>query len=110
MENPTPTCISIGCNNPKEWSEYQGRYRGRCGTCRGLLSRYGITEPERILMLAKQNGKCLICDEPATVIDHDHKTGEIRGMLCGQCNVGIGMFQEDTDNLKAAVRYLNETS
>ena len=44
------------------------------------------------------------------VIDHDHKTGELRGLLCHQCNVGIGNFKDDIDRMLNAILYLSRNS
>jgi len=55
------------------------------------------------------DGKCEICGaepERALCLDHDHQTGMIRGLLCRDCNIGIGMFSDDPKRLKAAARYL----
>ena len=59
-----------------------------------------------------QNNKCAICgnifsDRRHTQIDHCHKTKKIRGLLCIQCNSGIGMLKEDVDILKKAIDYIN---
>ena len=57
-----------------------------------------------------QNGLCLICkDSPATDIDHNHITGKIRGLLCSQCNIGLGHFKVDEKSIElllAAISYL----
>lgn len=58
-------------------------------------------------MSLKQNNKCFICDEEAKlVVDHDHSTGKVRGLLCSICNTGIGMFKDSTKNLEKAIEYL----
>ena len=44
------------------------------------------------------------------VIDHDHKTGELRGLLCHQCNVGIGNFKDSIDRMLNAILYLSRSS
>ncbi len=62
----------------------------------------------RARFLARQNGKCAICgaDGP-THLDHDHQTGEYRGVLCLGCNVGLGHFRDDPKRLGEAIRYLD---
>lgn len=62
-------------------------------------------------MLAEQGGVCLICknepqDKIGFVVDHDHQTGEVRGILCQRCNAGIGMLGDDVDRLASAIAYL----
>jgi hypothetical protein len=50
---------------------------------------------------------CNICHiQEATAIDHNHKTGEVRGYLCGNCNWGLGQFQDSIPLLEAAIEYL----
>ena len=76
----------------------------------------GITEEEYNNMVAKQNNKCLICDitfdtskmnsRDYPCVDHDHATGKIRGILCGCCNKGLGLFYDNIENLNSAITYL----
>ncbi|MDQ3714717.1 MAG: endonuclease VII domain-containing protein [Actinomycetota bacterium] len=58
-------------------------------------------------MLAKQDGLCAVCQmAPAGHVDHDHDTGKVRGLLCFNCNGGLGQFKDRIDILAAAVDYL----
>ena len=83
-----------------------------------LKKRFGITLKDYEKMLKEQNGVCAICGEEETVldhrtkeprslaVDHDHQTDEIRGLLCTNCNRGIGHFQDNIDLLAKAISYL----
>ncbi len=76
-----------------------------------LKRRYALTEAEVAAMIAEQGGMCAICEErPAEHVDHDHETGEVRGVLCFTCNVGLGNFRDRPDLLTKAERYLREES
>ena len=55
---------------------------------------------------AKQASVCVICGDQAGTVDHDHKTGKIRGPLCHRCNLGIGHFRDDPELLEFAAMYL----
>ena len=72
---------------------------------------YGLSVQQYLEMYDKQEGKCAICNrKPHTKrglhIDHCHKTGEVRGLLCHGCNIGIGNFKHSTDLIKNAIEYL----
>lgn len=78
-----------------------------------LKTKYGITVEQYEALLEKQGHKCAICGKPHSVVpykrlnvDHDHKTGKVRGMLCHDCNLAIGFFLDDVSLLEAAIRYL----
>ena len=77
-----------------------------------IYSKYGITEEEYLRIYEIQKNKCAICGKDFSgkrlYIDHEHKTGKIRGLLCGRCNTGIGMFDDNIDNLLSAIKYLND--
>lgn len=81
-----------------------------------LRGKYGITLEERDEMFESQNGMCPICKDPmlkrgtegkSAVIDHDHITGAVRGLICNTCNKGIGYFRDDKVLLAAALEYLD---
>lgn len=90
-------------------------FRRQCKECHSkqmaecrLKKRYNINHEIYNEMLEKQNGKCLICEkEDKLVVDHDHATGEVRGLLCDVCNRGIGYLQEKNENLWNSILYLN---
>lgn len=69
---------------------------------------YGIKYTEYKKLYKKQSGCCKICDLPFDVlcVDHNHDTGEVRGLLCSRCNRGLGCFKDDKKLLKSAIKYL----
>lgn len=75
-----------------------------------LQSRYGLSDMKYAQMLREQNERCAICgrteENRNLAIDHDHTTGEIRGLLCGQCNRGLGLFGDSINLLECALHYL----
>jgi len=72
-----------------------------------LRRRYGIGVKVFEEMLAEQDGMCLICEKPGPEhVDHDHGTGRVRGILCFNCNQGLGNFRDDVSSLIRAVSYL----
>ncbi len=80
---------------------------------RAALRRYGITPEDYDRMLAEQGGACAICSsyDPRARggnfhVDHNHETGEVRALLCGPCNVAIGMLQEDPQRARNLANYL----
>ena len=77
-----------------------------------LVKDYGITLAQYDIMVDQQEGVCAICGEinvngKRLVIDHNHDTGEIRGLLCSACNLGLGHFKDSTAALKSAINYLS---
>ncbi|UFR05496.1 endonuclease VII domain-containing protein [Streptomyces sp. Go40/10] len=86
----------------------------RCKACRAVEGRarhlqrnYGLTEAERDAMIVSQRGLCAICLEaPPVHVDHCHKTGRVRGVLCFNCNSAIGKLRDDPDAARRAATYL----
>jgi hypothetical protein len=72
-----------------------------------LRRRYGISAEDFDQLFAEQGGLCAICREaPAEHVDHDHKTGRVRGLLCFNCNGALGQFRDRADLMLRAVAYL----
>lgn len=106
-----------------------GAFRAECKVCHNSWSKsYAHKNPERIRaaqrkhrygmppsefnqLFTAQSGRCAICGSPSALdVDHCHRSGKIRGLLCRQCNQAIGLFRESTKLLESAKRYLNKFS
>jgi hypothetical protein len=80
------------------------------------LARLGIDIPTYNELVQKQNHLCAICkrDErelpKRLAVDHCHKTGKVRGLLCNDCNLAIGIMKDNPELLAAAIQYLTEDS
>lgn len=120
------------CSQTKEHSEFDknaARHDGLhswCKPCRvksarnnHIMFKYGISADEYDSMLDAQDGLCYICRQPEKrknrsgkvsmlSIDHNHSTGEIRALLCDDCNNGIARFHESPELLASAIEYLEE--
>ena len=74
------------------------------------MTFYGITTIEFAGLVMAQGGRCAICREaPAgkeLAIDHDHATGKVRGLLCANCNLALGLLHDDPKLMLSAVEYL----
>ena len=123
------------CKVSKPLSEYRKRsaakdgHQSACKTCVDATKRvrpnykeyetklkrvYGIDLDQYHSMLTKQGGSCKICGttDPSCgrtyfCVDHDHKTGKVRGILCNDCNTGIARFKDNIDFLQNAINYLS---
>ena len=100
---------------------YVRKYRGgttvetickSCNTVRVRETRYkreyGITKEQYYEMYEKQKGCCVICNKHFDVlcVDHDHKTGKVRSLLCRKCNYNLGVYEEKIDVFQNFVNYL----
>jgi len=76
------------------------------------IESYGITVEQYDMMLLNQNGVCAICGRPELnrrlCIDHNHTTGEVRGLLCTSCNVFVGYLEKDDGLRQKAKEYLGK--
>lgn len=84
-----------------------------------LKRKYRITVNDYNQMLKEQNDVCAICGQKETIkilnnknrdlsVDHNHKTGKVRGLLCGRCNKMLGVIKDDDKILQSAMNYLNK--
>lgn len=126
--------ICVTCETWKPFAEYWRHSGGRFGLrpqCKGCirtgqstwrktpsakahsrrktLSQYGLTGEQYDAMFVEQGGLCTICrrlPKGRLVVDHDHATGAVRGLLCRRCNVGLANFDEQAEIIERAGRYL----
>lgn len=124
------------CHTEKPTSEFPPKRR-KCKTCvaeyltkwkqrnpykireYGLLKDFGISHDEYMKLHDSQNGLCAICNKPETAfmktktmflaVDHDHATGEVRGLLCTNCNNGLGRFNDNIELLQKAIQYIEKS-
>ena len=91
-----------------------GRYCPDKNRDNKLRKAYGISLEDYNEMLSEQNDCCAICRRHYSLfnrklsVDHDHKTGAVRGLLCKDCNTSLGQFNDDVDTLLSAISYLNK--
>lgn len=71
-----------------------------------LARKYRLTPAGLKVLERAQSRKCAICEGSIEVVDHDHKTNEVRGLLCSRCNVGLGGFKDTPSLLLKAAGYL----
>jgi hypothetical protein len=81
-------------------------------------NRYGISYEEYVALFNLQNGTCPLCNNKFSilpdegfkglVVDHNHETGEVRGLLCNPCNSGLGLLGDSPEVLRSAIEYLEK--
>lgn len=126
LDGPQPTHrVCITCDQTKPLTEEfwyrhsKGGFRHECKACRGIqavLNRYGVTKEQYAEMLRQQGGGCAICgsSDPGKEsgfklsVDHCHDTNVIRGLLCKNCNLAIGYFQDNPDLCRRGADYLEK--
>ena len=86
---------------------------------RRTVEKYGLSFDDYVRMYENQSGKCKICGSEIALfmveggpeianVDHDHDTGNVRGLLCRNCNHGLGNFKDSEENLLSAIKYLSK--
>lgn len=108
-------------NNPEKYKKWAAAHIEKNGSYDGDMRaarRFKISLSQYHEMIDKQGNRCAICKEYETrvinekfcrlCIDHDHNTGTIRGLLCHDCNTGLGKFEDNVDRLQSAIEYLKK--
>jgi hypothetical protein len=75
-----------------------------------LRLKYGLTEAAYAELVLDQDGVCAVCGEVpprALVVDHCHRTGKVRALLCDACNKALGLMKDDSARLRMAARYVD---
>lgn len=102
INNVRPLCDECVSGYITEWTEQSYN--------RTTIRKYGITGRDHLALFIEQRGLCAICGTHSSdrrlVIDHDHDTGEVRGLLCPQCNSAIGLLQDTSGIVAKARSYL----
>ena len=109
-----PRCKTCAAQDTKEWNIKNEHRRRELY----LQRTYGISENEYNAMLLSQNNSCVLCGREfsdvwgsdAPVVDHCHTTGKVRGILCNECNRGLGYFHDNIKALENAVDYLRSNN
>lgn len=110
-----PSCREVKAHD--DWPISRGKRDGlgsECKSCKAARSArdyvwrsYGLAPRDVRRLIAQQLGVCLVCQTaPAVHVDHDHGTGEVRGVLCFNCNVALGQLKDRPDVLRRAADYL----
>lgn len=102
-------CVSCARRRATSWNVANpDRLRAK-----NLMYSYGITPVEYDKILEDQSGVCAICGEQCScrgrlAVDHDHRTGVVRGLLCNNCNRSLGLLKDSREVLLSAVAYLDK--
>lgn len=120
------TWLCLACQAPVH---ADGRFDPYCHTCTrsmkmrgGMFKKnYGITFEEYRVMFNQQCGACASCRKPAVlhrakksrelvlVVDHDHITGRVRGLLCNNCNMALGLMGDNSEGVRRMLHYIERT-
>ena len=129
-EVDTKACTRCGKDKLlEEFGSYKHKTNGRrypnskCGECRkdsardsNLLKKYGVTRKQYDEMASSQGNCCDVCGTHQSemtrrlAVDHDHRTGAVRSLLCTQCNVALGQVDDSIERLNGLIQYLEKHS
>jgi hypothetical protein len=112
------------CRTEKPLGEFyfrkEGTPRRHCKSCQIERQRYrknGVCNARYDEILVQQSGACAVCcctlnssRYSKLAVDHDHRTGKVRGLLCTNCNTALGLMKDSPRRLRAAAAYLEKHS
>jgi len=96
----------------KKWVQENKEHYDKTVRSWNFKRDFGITIDDYTKMFNNQNGLCAVCNRSQTncvkklAVDHDHKTGKIRALLCANCNLTLGLVHDDPEILKKLISYL----
>lgn len=115
--NGQPRARCKACVNAARRADYQANPARLAAVRAQNLARYGLTSEDYDRMVAEQDGRCAVCRQPerkvmhgkviALSVDHDHKTGAVRQLLCASCNTVIGHLETNLVDPHLFVAYLD---
>jgi len=103
------------CRAPQGWIYNRTMRRQRIALKSHVKGHYDLTIEEYDQLIKKQNGRCVICDGinadgRRLSIDHNHKNGVLRGLLCHHCNTALGLVRDNINVLKNMIEYLQNNN
>lgn len=106
-------CHTLGCQRPPRLNRANCEYHAQKNKEYGYKKKYGITLKEKEDIIQNQKGLCAMCFLPLletinTCLDHNHKTGKIRGVIHRQCNIILGSVGDNLKMLNLATEYLKK--
>lgn len=116
IEKPTEEFIPLRVGRKRVWcklcwNSYMREYMKKNG--RKYYAEYGLTVSQFEELRIKQDNRCGICREvfiKTPHVDHNHETGQRRGLLCSDCNQALGQLKEDTQVMLNMIEYIREYS
>lgn len=112
-KHPRNYCRSCDAASSRAWRAANPELARESAWRATIRRRYGLTVEDYNALHVAQEGRCAICGateansrDTRLYVDHDHKTGQVRALLCSTCNAGLGSFKEDVSLMLAAVEYL----
>jgi hypothetical protein len=106
----TYLCNTCNANRSRQWAANNPAKLKETHRKTKLKTKYGISIEEYETMHIKQNGRCFLCESESERrplnVDHCHKTGKVRKLLCDKCNLALGLVGDSVELLENFIRYL----